>query len=222
MKRKLLFVPLFAVLAAGGANADTAIGRILTIDQGNHVVTLRDGSAYDFRDSEFANWLSAFVPGDSVHIEWSQAGSMRRGEAIGSTSVFHDVGRVEAINAAARTVTLAGGRTYTFPDDEMTNIAMESFRPGDMVRIAYDVQQGRHVGRAIGGTASEEVTGVIESIDMGAGTVTLAGGAVYHVDATAKAGAILGGFRAGDQVALILQPNGAGRMIEHISPMAAM
>lgn len=220
MKKSFLFASIVALAAAGAVQANTAIGRVAAIDRANHTVRLRDGGTYTFKGSDAATWLGGFMPGDSVRIEWAPSGQVRQGEAISSTSTFQEIGVIETIDPAARTVKLAGGHAFTFEDSDYAREHLGSFKAGDHVRVAFDIGQGRLVGRAIGDTASDQVSGVIEKTDIGMRTVTLADGKTFSLDPSIDAAAALEGLLAGDRVSMIVIPDGSGKTVESISPVA--
>lgn len=215
MNTKLVAITLAALIAATASQAETALGRIVKIDRATSEVTLSNGAIYRFGDDVAMKALYGFRVGDSVAISYADGSNgMFDGRAMMSTDVNQATGKIAAIDLTARTVSLEGGKTFTF--DEGT--PLDGFRPGDMVRISFHRLPTGLAGDAIGVANAAGVTGTIEAIDIGAGTITV-GGQMLKVDPALKAGDVLGGFLKGDQVHVITQPSSAGMVVEQVSAM---
>ncbi len=219
MRKSIIAAAMIAMIAATAAQAETAIGRILSLDRGATAVTLTNGSTYDFRDSEFVNTLHGFRPGDSVSVVYSEGtGGTLVGEAISGTSGFHAGGQITAIDAGTGNVTLSDGRTIMFPQGTEGHAALGGFNTGDNVTVAYQPAQGQLVGQSIGGSVADGMTGVIGNIHMGNGTFTINGQQV-RLDPSRNFESVLGGYRDGDTVHAIIRQANGGMLVESLSPV---
>lgn len=220
MRNIILAAALTLVGASVAAQADTAIGRIIKVDPANDMVTLSDGRTYDFNETDSAHWLSGFLAGDAVKVNFIQSGDKLQGQAIVSTSGFQTVGKIAKIDPATYSVALENGHVFNFDQTKQAREELATFKVGDKVQIAFDRESGGVMrGRAIAGTTADEVTGVIKSVDVGGGSVTLENGKTYSFETSRPRGTeLLTGYLAGDHVSIILSPDGKGVVAEAISP----
>lgn len=126
------------------------VGTIASIDHNARVVTLADGKSYQFgRDEHSGKMLSGYNTGDKVRISYDTRGGMMRGESIGGTSAERVSGVIEKVDLATDSVTLAGGKTYTFDPSVKIRSQLAGFRTGDQVSIILTSDTSGQVAEAI-------------------------------------------------------------------------
>ena len=80
MKRSIFALAAVAALgAAGAASAQTTTGTISSIDPATRMVTLQNGSQYQFGPDYSFDTLRA---GDKVRIEYALAGTRKEAQAL--------------------------------------------------------------------------------------------------------------------------------------------
>jgi hypothetical protein len=208
-------------ILASGVQAATVTGKITEIDAPTQKVTLDNGVTYSFGNSDQANCLRGFLPGDAVRIDYSEVGEGMEGRTIRSTDVFQSVGKIAGIDASAHKVMLDNGQSFIFEESDFKGGNLGGYAVGDQVRITYDAYQsapGEHTALAIGNTTSRELAGVVREVNVGMGTVTLEDGVTYKFDGPANSTCTVGGFLPGDEVILILRPDAEGKSYEAILP----
>ncbi len=193
-----------AILSAGFASADEAIGKIRSLDDTGMTVTLSDGMVYSFNNmTDKHDVLSGFRPGDIVAINWNKVGDRNEARTISADYSARLVGTVKAVNEADKTVTLANGEAYKFGLGSSKKTDLGGYKVGDEVVIVADTEGGTHVGRSIAPVHSADVTGIVQSVDEATHTVTLMSGTVYKFDIGSSRKTDLGGYRVGDKVTIV-------------------
>lgn len=116
-------------------------------------------------------------------------------------------GRIQAIDAATKTVTLTDGTAYTTTKD-----MLGGYLPGDSITIMWDGES--HHAVAISSNFLADSAGKIVAVDHSGKTVTLDNGKVY----TFPSGTDLAGYKVGDMATIVADSSGSTNAGRSISP----
>jgi ribosomal protein L21E len=214
MRRTILSAAvLAAVFGSSMAFAGVTTGVVQSVQQGASV-TLQDGTVYTLTDDSMSHEVTGgFLPGDAVTIHWTMDGPAHDILAISPDFSGMMTGVIAAVDDGARSVTLDNGTSYSFNHDDGAAYDLTDYKVGDMVAIVPGPDGS---GRSIAPVFVSGMSGAVKAIDMGARTVTLADGTVFHFDD--DTGAELAGFRVGDMVRIETHMVGGQHWATAISP----
>jgi hypothetical protein len=221
MRKQLLSATLMSSLIFGGAAlAEETLGTIVSIDPAGNAVTLNDGNEYVFADSASDNdggpLLAGYSVGDMVMVNWTMQGDRRVARSIGGSAAVSEMGVIADIDTAGRTVTLADGRMFSFPDRDGAEAPdISGFTVGDSVEITAAMEGDGMVGLSIASAVSTQVTGTVAAMDEGEFSVTLDDGNTYVFPT--EMNDRLRNFAVGDMVTITAVETGTDMMMQGLS-----
>lgn len=118
------------------------------------------------------------------------------------------IGTIKSVDEAAQTVTLENGTVYTFDKKANTFEMLGGYLPGDKVTIEWALDGAIHKASAMSPDFAAGVTGKIKAVDEVKSTVTLENGTAYTFQNQKGEKAKLGGYKAGDEVTIIVTKQG--------------
>jgi len=221
MRKQLLSATLMSSLIFGGAAlAEETLGTIVSIDPAGNAVTLNDGNEYVFADSASDNdggpLLAGYSVGDMVMVNWTMQGDRRVARSIGGSAAVSEMGVIADIDTAGRTVTLADGRMFSFPDRDGAEAPdISGFTVGDSVEITAAMEGDGMVGLSIASAVSTQVTSTVAAMDEGEFSVTLDDGNTYVFPT--EMNDRLRNFAVGDMVTITAVETGTDMMMQGLS-----
>ncbi len=130
-------------------------------------------------------------------------------------------GAIKSIDESAKTVTLENGTVFTLGDNTSRHEMLGGYLPGDTVTIVWSMEGTSHSAQSISPDFSSSVAGKIKAIDEANMKVTLEDGQVYSFHNEKDEKVALGGFKVGDDVAIVSAKTGDmndGRSIAAVVP----